>query len=124
MISLLKAMLGMGGESIGPREAVQRMNAGAVLVDVREPHEFDAGHAPQAKTLPLGRISAQGAVAIDALYLPQECCEVLLICQSGMRSRMARNALRSDARRRYVNVTGGMAAWMAAGLPCRARTRS
>ena len=70
MISLLKAMLGMGGESIGPREAVQRMNAGAVLVDVREPHEFDAGHAPQAKTLPLGRISAQGAVAIDALHLP------------------------------------------------------
>ena len=33
------------GQQVGPREAVQRINLGAVLVDVREPGEFAAGHA-------------------------------------------------------------------------------
>ena len=113
MIGLLKALLGMGGEQVGPREAVQRINLGAVLVDVREPA---AGHAADAVHLPLGRIRAQGAGALDACSVP-EGAEVLLVCQSGMRSRIAQSSLAKDARRRYVNVDGGMAAWAASGLP-------
>lgn len=116
MIGLLKALLGMGGEQVGPREAVQRINRGAVLVDVREPGEFAAGHAAAAVHLPLGRIRAQGAGALDACPVP-EGAEVLLVCQSGMRSRIAQSSLAKDARRRYVNVDGGMAAWAASGLP-------
>lgn len=34
-----------------------------------------------------------------------------------MRSRIAQSSLAKDARRRYVNVDGGMAAWAASGLP-------
>lgn len=70
MIGLLKALLGMGGEQVGPREAVQRINLGAVLVDVREPGEFAAGHAADAVHLSLGRIRAQGAGALDACSVP------------------------------------------------------
>lgn len=116
MIGLLKSLFGGRGERIGPQEAVRRLNRGAVLVDVREAGEFAAGHAPQAKHVALGRIRSEGAVAIDALGLAQA-TEVLLICQSGMRSRIAQGTLAKDARRRYVNIAGGMGAWIANGLP-------
>src|SRR5690606_36818957 len=89
---------------------------GAVLVDVREPGEFAAGHAADAVNLPLGRIRAQGAGALDACSVP-EGAEVLLVCQSRIRSRFAQSSLDKDARRRYVNVDGGMAARADSGLP-------
>ena len=117
MIALLKSLFGAGGERIGPQDAVLRLNRGAVLVDVREPGEFAAGHAPGAIHLPLGDIRAGAAGAVDALALPDTVQEVLLICRSGMRSRMAQDVLSKDARRRYVNVQGGMGAWVANGLP-------
>jgi rhodanese-related sulfurtransferase len=117
MIALLKSLFGAGGERIGPQDAVLRLNRGAVLVDVREPGEFAAGHAPGAIHLPLGDIRARAAGAVDALALPDTVQEVLLICRSGMRSRMAQDVLSKDARRRYVNVQGGMGAWVANGLP-------
>ncbi len=43
--------------------------------------------------------------------------EVLLLCQSGMRSRIAMSILSQDRTRRYVNVRGGMVAWANDGLP-------
>ena len=43
MIGWLKGLFGGGGEDIGPQEAVRRINQGALLVDVREPDEFDQG---------------------------------------------------------------------------------
>lgn len=115
MIALLKALFGAGGPHVGPREAVQLMNRGALLVDVRESGEFVAGHVAGAIHVPLGRLRAQGADAIAALS--DAGCDVLLICQSGMRSRLAQGALSKDARRRYINVDGGMSAWAASGLP-------
>ncbi len=117
MIGFLTSLFGSAGERIGPQEAVLRINRGAALVDVRETGEFNGGHAPSARHVPLGRIRSEGAAAIEALRLPQEAGEVLLICQSGMRSRMAQRALSKDAQRRYVNVDGGMAAWADNGLP-------
>lgn len=117
MIGWLKAVFGAGDEEVGPQEAVRRMNQGALLVDVREPGEFAGGHAPGALSVPLGRVRGQGAAAIDGLGPSADVQEILLVCHSGMRSRTARSALASDARRRYVNVSGGMAAWAAAGLP-------
>jgi rhodanese-related sulfurtransferase len=67
--------------------------------------------------LPLGLIRANGSAAVDGLGLPENAAEVLLICHSGMRSRMAQGILSADTRRRYVNVSGGMSAWAAQGLP-------
>lgn len=117
MIGLLKSLFGGAGTSVGPQEAEGRINRGAVLVDVREPGEYAAGHAPIALHLPLSRLRSEGVAAIDALRLPADASEVLLVCQSGMRSRIAQGLLSKDARRRYVNVSGGMSAWIAAGLP-------
>ena len=117
MFSKLAKLLGFGLPQIGPQEAVQRLNQGAVLVDVREPGEYASSHAPNAIHLPLARVRAQGSTAIDALALPDAVEDVLLICHSGMRSRIAQSTLSKDPRRRYVNVRGGMVAWASCGLP-------
>ncbi|UTI63023.1 rhodanese-like domain-containing protein [Paraconexibacter antarcticus] len=81
-----------------------------VLVDVRETGEFTAGHAPQARHMPLGQLAA----GLDGLR--DEGRPVAFVCHSGARSARATRQARAagiDAR----NVRGGMAAWGRAGLP-------
>ncbi len=89
-------------------EADRLARSGQVLLlDVREADEWHAGHAPAAVHLPLaGAVPA--AVPDDR--------PVLAICRSGNRSGLAASAL-AAAGRDVRNVTGGMKAWAAAGLP-------
>jgi rhodanese-related sulfurtransferase len=82
---------------------------GAMVVDVREPWEYEQGHVPGARLHPLGRLAA-----LAAAQAPGE--TVYVICQSGHRSRQACASLRAagwDAR----SVAGGTSAWQEAGLP-------
>ncbi|WP_229023059.1 rhodanese-like domain-containing protein [Actinomarinicola tropica] len=88
-------------------ETAASRSAGTVLVDVREPDEWSAGHAPGAVHVPLGSLDPERLPAADVVFV---------ICRSGNRSAMATQALRAvgiDAR----NVEGGMGAWQQAGLP-------
>lgn len=81
--------------------------ANAVLLDVREPKEWAAGHAPEAAWIPLGELEAR------RFELPIN-LRIAVICRSGHRSATATTALTEwgfDA----VNVAGGMLAWMRAG---------
>ncbi len=83
------------------------VDAGAVLLDVRENSEWNAGHAPQAAHLPLRRI-AEASKKVRAGR------RVVVVCRSGNRSRSATKvllAMRYDA----VNLSGGMHAWASAG---------
>lgn len=94
---------------IGPAEAAELVGRGAVLVDVREVHEWAAGHAPVAVHLPVG------SVADGMAGLPRD-RQIIVICRSGRRSAAATDQLvRSgfDA----VNLDGGVVAWVEAGLP-------
>jgi rhodanese-related sulfurtransferase len=83
---------------------------GAVLVDVREPHEFRAGHAVGARLIPLSQLPAN----LDEL---PRTAPVYLICATGNRSRTAAAYLQKQGFARPVNVRGGTAAWLRAGLP-------
>ena len=83
---------------------------GAVLVDVREPQEWRAGHARGARHIPLAQLPGRLA------ELPRE-APVYLICASGNRSRKAAAFLQKNGFDRPVNVRGGTAAWQRAGLP-------
>lgn len=117
MIGLIKSLLSRSA-GIPPREAAQRVQrGGAVLIDVREPGEQRAGMAAGAYALPLSRLRSDGTAALHALPLPEETTEILLICQSGMRSRLAQGLLAKKESRPCVNVDGGMLAWARAGLP-------
>ena len=52
-MSFLSGLFGRKYASIGPTEASSRVDRGAVLLDVREPAEWRAGHAPKARHIPL-----------------------------------------------------------------------
>ncbi len=93
---------------IDVQHAARLTEAGqALLLDVREDDEWAAGRAPGAEHVPLG--SLQPAEVPTGR-------PVLALCRSGNRSGKAAQALAAagvDVR----NVTGGMTAWAAAGLP-------
>jgi rhodanese-related sulfurtransferase len=82
---------------------------GVTLLDVREPDEWAAGHAPEAVHIPMGDIQARlGDLPADN--------EVYVVCRSGGRSARVTaflNANGWDAK----NVDGGMQSWHAAGRP-------
>lgn len=91
-------------------EARHLLDAGeAVLVDVREPHEWEAGHAPQARHIPLAEL--------DAAQLPAG-TQVITTCRSGGRGSRAAQLL-TQAGVTARNLTGGMRGWQQAGLPLR-----
>ena len=86
------------------------LQEGALLIDVREPHEFKGGHAIGARSIPLGQLADRtGEIAKDRI--------VLLICASGNRSKVARSMLQRQAFPDARNVMGGTSAWQRAGLP-------
>jgi rhodanese-related sulfurtransferase len=97
-------------DAIDVLEAQRRHAAGALLVDVRNPDEWQAGHAPQATLIPLGALP-------DRLAEVPRDRDVLLICRSGNRSGQAQRLLLQHGFTRVLNVSGGMNAWTNAGLP-------
>lgn len=92
-------------------EAHRLAGDGHRIVDVREHHEFAAGHAPGALHIPLRELPHRlGELDRSASWLA--------ICRSGGRSMQATALLRRhglDAR----NVAGGMSAWLRSRLPVR-----
>ena len=98
---------GMQLPTVGADEALVLVAQNALLVDVRESDEWDAGHAPQARHLALGHVVG----ALDDL--PRD-IPVLVICRSGRRSESAVQAMR-DAGIDAYNVVGGMQAWQRGG---------
>ncbi len=78
------------------------------VVDVREPHEFAAGHIPGSTNLPLSRF--------DARSLPND-QPVVLICQAGGRSRKALDQTHAAGRNDVRHYAGGMSQWRANGGP-------
>jgi len=97
-------------EEVSVSCARELVDAGeAWLLDVRENHEWEAGHAPAAHHIPLGELGARQH------ELPED-RQLLVICLVGGRSRMVAQAL-IEANYPAANVAGGMAAWQADGGP-------
>jgi len=99
-------------ETVSPTEALRRHRAGAVLVDVREPHERASGHASGALGIALAAVESDPQAA-----LPDRDVEVLLICEAGGRSLRAARAMCAAGYSRVVSVEGGTSRWIAEGLP-------
>ncbi len=98
------------GAGATPQEASDAVRDGALLVDVREPWEYDQIHIPGAVLIPLGEIS-------DRLDEIPEGREVYVHCRMGGRSERAVQFLRAHGRPQAFNVEGGIDAWKEAGLP-------
>ncbi len=102
---------GMGG-SVSTADAVRLINQEkAVLIDVREPAEFAAGHAAGARNVPLGALDgAKGLPTNKAVPL-------VVMCATGARSSRAAAQLRKAGYSNVHNLAGGNAAWREASLP-------
>ena len=90
--------------------ALESRSAETVVLDVREPEEYEHGHVPGAINLP------QADLVSRLAELPRD-CPLVLICRSGARSLRAAQFLRQVGFEQVMNIQGGTEAWRAAGKP-------
>ncbi len=95
------------------RETVKQglRDGSIVLVDVREPHEFAAGHIPGALSCPLS--------AFDPSSLPTD-KRIVFSCAAGVRSVRAIEFAQAAGRDIREHYRGGFKDWIAAGEPVEA----
>ncbi len=105
---------GRPSESVPMVSAVElqrRMaRGGLTVIDVREASEWDSGHLPGARWIPLASLTERLA------DLPRD-GSIVVQCQGGSRSAIAASLLLAEGRRDVVNFAGGFAEWLRAGLP-------
>jgi rhodanese-related sulfurtransferase len=94
-----------------PKVNVSDLADDATILDVREPEEWAAGHAPGAIHIPLGDLPARLAELSDA-----DAGTVAVTCRGGGRSSRAVAWLTQQGYD-VANLDGGMKAWQSAGKP-------
>ncbi|HEY2255198.1 MAG TPA: rhodanese-like domain-containing protein [Variovorax sp.] len=104
---------GANAGSLTAQGAVQLINRQrAVVVDVREPEEFAAGHVTGAKNVPLNELEQKLPAAVKNKSLP-----LLLVCASGARAQRAVATARKLGYEQAQAVAGGLKSWKDANLP-------
>jgi rhodanese-related sulfurtransferase len=91
-------------------EALAFREAGAFVLDVREPSEWAAVHIPGATLIPLGDLASRVA------EVPKD-RQIVVVCRSGNRSAQGRNILLGAGFPSVTSMAGGMTDWAAAGYP-------
>jgi len=100
-----------GGPWVNTVEATHLINReDALVVDVRDPGEYGAGHILGAKNVPLSRLG-------DADVAKRKERPVIVYCDGTERAAKAVAALKKQGFTRVVNLSGGLRAWQQAGLP-------
>jgi rhodanese-related sulfurtransferase len=93
--------------TISPAEARRRIEAGALLVDIRQPGEHARESIPGARNVPLSRLERiEGAK------------EVIFHCRSGMRTSANAGRLAASTDAQAFLLDGGIDAWRRAGYEC------
>ncbi len=99
-------------EEIEPFEAAQEIEGGdVVLVDTREPHEYEEAHLENGKLVPPGLLGDEIAAAA-----PDKSARTILYCRSGNRSYKAAEQLEALGYTDVASMAGGILAWQEQGL--------
>ena len=93
-------------------EAIERMEHGAQLIDVREDREWNDGHAVGAIHLGKGIIERDIVGAV-----PDRSAEIILYCGGGYRSALAADMVQRMGYRNVFSMAGGWKAWKDSGAP-------
>ena len=110
---LMPMLTGGGGAGLTPAAAVQLINREkAVVIDVCEPAEYQAGHVGGAKSIPLGELEAKLPGAVKNKATP-----LVLVCASGMRSGRAVAIAKKLGYDNAQSLSGGLKSWREASLP-------
>lgn len=110
-MNIFKSLFGGGSNALTTEEAKTRIDNGEplLILDVRQPDEYRAGHIAGAKLIPLNELGHR------MNELPKN-KEILCVCASGARSSAATGQL-SSAGFNVLNLRGGMSGWQRAGYP-------
>jgi rhodanese-related sulfurtransferase len=108
---LRRALLNL--KEVSPLEATQLLNhQDAVLLDVREPQEYQDGFLPNSIRIPLGSLTEKAAQLDKHRERP-----IIIVCRSGNRSAQAGRLLKQMGYETVYNLGGGLHAWRTANLP-------
>ena len=101
------SLLPMSVPEVDVDELASRLEDGALVIDVREPHEYVSGHVAGAVSIPLAAVA-------DRIEEFRDDGPTYVICQVGARSRQAAEFAAAHGIV-AVNVAGGTGGWIASG---------
>jgi rhodanese-related sulfurtransferase len=101
-----------GQSAISAQELIRLMNQGALVLDIRKPEEFAAGHVNGAKQLDSDKILTAG----DSFKRWKE-KPVIVYCDSGSLAAAAVRQLTHQGFTKAFTLRGGLSAWRAENLP-------
>jgi rhodanese-related sulfurtransferase len=104
------AEVGSYPREISVEEAAAQRDAGAFILDVRQPEEWNEFHIPDATLIPLGELASRVG------ELPRD-QEIVVVCRSGNRSQQGRDILLEAGFTQVTSMAGGVTQWKAAGHP-------
>lgn len=97
--------------SISPQEASELISHGDIdVIDVRDAREWDGGHVPGARFVPLDQLRASPKAALRR-------DGVLFVCAAGIRSQTAARIAAAAGLKEIYNLSSGTRGWVKAGLP-------
>jgi len=99
---------------VSPDEAEKRLGKGAVALDVRDDHEVEAGHLPNAVHITRGCLEFQIGDN-DATRDPAT--GIVVYCKAGGRAALAAKTLQDMGYTQVVSIQGGYDGWVQAGKP-------
>jgi rhodanese-related sulfurtransferase len=102
----------VGATHVSVADAVRLINKGALVIDVRKPEEFGAGHIVNARNVPLERVQ-QDAGAVHK----QKNKILLAVCADGTGAGRAAGLMRKAGYENAFSIKGGIAGWRADNLP-------
>jgi len=97
-------------KEISTSQALNLRNAGAFILDVRQPEEWNEYHVPGSTLIPLGELESR------VKELPRD-KQIVVVCRSGNRSATGRDILLRAGFPQVTSLAGGLSQWKAAGYP-------
>jgi len=91
-------------------DALAKRDAGAFILDVRQPEEWNEFHVPDSTLIPLDELASR----VNELPKDQE---IVIVCRSGNRSKQGRDILLDAGFTQVTSMAGGLNEWKAAGYP-------
>jgi rhodanese-related sulfurtransferase len=101
--------------TIGTDDAKSMIDAGAHVIDVRQPDEWDRGHIPEATLVPLDGLYSFGRALKDLNISEDE--DVIFVCASGNRSASASEIALVAGFNKVYNLANGMNGWVGRRYP-------
>lgn len=95
-------------QEISVAQAAAKRQAGAFILDVRQPEEWTDAHIPGSTLIPLGELENR------MNELPQN-QEIVVVCRSGNRSALGRDILKQAGFNQVTSMAGGLNEWKAVG---------